>query len=241
MFKPTIGITESEAQYMAPFIDAIERSGGEPWPMYPTHEIPADETVARMDGLLVGGGPDIAPSEYGCEVDPEANVQTEPARDAMELPLLRAALSADLPVLCVCRGMQALNVVSGGTLIQDIAAGRPGHGPSLSERGEEKTSRHRIFIAPGSRLASCVGSGGLVMVNSWHHQGVAEANKSPKLMASAYAVEDGLIEALESPAHRWVVGVQFHPEYRGEVPPQFNRLFEGLVARAAAFRDEAQA
>jgi gamma-glutamyl-gamma-aminobutyrate hydrolase PuuD len=61
---------------------------------------------------------------------------------------------------------------------------------------------------------------------------VAEANKSPKLMASAYSLEDGLIEGLESPLHRWVIGVQFHPELRGEMPPHFDRLFDGLVGRA---------
>ncbi len=236
MSKPVIGVTESEAEYMAPFIDVIEKAGGEPWPIYPDHGLPAGETVARMDGFLAGGGPDIRPSEYGCEVDPAANVKSEPARDEMELPLLRAAMAADMPVLCVCRGMQALNVVSGGTLIQDLGETHPGHGSSLDERGEQTTSRHRIFIAPGSRLAACVGSGGTVMVNSWHHQGVAEANRSPRLMASAYAVEGGLIEALESPAHSWVLGVQFHPELRGEMPPHFDRLFGGLVARADARR-----
>ncbi len=240
MSKPLIGITESEAEYMAPFIDVIERAGGEPWPIYPDHDMPTNETIARMDGFLAGGGPDIQPSEYGCAVDPKANVKTEPVRDAMELPLLRAAMEADMPVLCICRGMQALNVVCGGSLIQDLTDVRPGHGSSLDQKGEETTSKHRIFITPGSRLASCVGSGGLVMVNSWHHQGVAEANKSPKLMASAYAVDDGLIEALESPGHRWVVGVQFHPEYRGEVPPQFDRLFGGLVGRAEAWKGAPQ-
>ena len=236
MSKPVIGITESEAEYMAPFIDVIERAGGEPWPIYPDHDMPTPATLARMDGFLAGGGPDIRPSEYGREVDPAANVRSEPARDEMELPLLRAAMDADMPVLCVCRGMQALNVVSGGTLIQDLGGSHPGHGSSLNERGEQTTSRHRIFISPGSRLAACVGSGGTVMVNSWHHQGVAEANRAPGLLASAYSLDSGLIEALESPAHGWVVGVQFHPELRGEMPPHFDRLFHGLVARAAARR-----
>ena len=221
---------------MAPFIHVIEKAGGEPWPIYPDHDLPIAETVARMDGFLAGGGPDIQPSEYGHEVDATANVKSQPERDAIELPLLKAAMAADLPVLCVCRGMQALNVVSGGSLIQDLGEKYPGHGHSLNDEGEDTSSRHRIFITPGSRLAASVGSGGLVMVNSWHHQGVAEANKSPKLMASAYALDSGLIEALESPSHKWVVGVQFHPELRGEMPPHFDRLFEGLVGRAADWK-----
>ncbi len=236
MSKPLIGITESETQYMALFIDVIEKAGGEPWPIYPDHDMPASESAARMDGFLAGGGPDIQPSMYGHDVCATANVESQPERDAMELPLLEAVVDADLPVLCVCRGMQALNVISGGSLIQDLDEKHPGHGHSLNDKGEKATSRHRIFIAPGSRLASSVGSGGLVRVNSWHHQGVAEANKSPKLMASAYAVEDGLIEALESPHHRWVVGVQFHPELRGEMPPHFDRLFDGLVERARGWK-----
>ena len=231
-----IGITESEAEHMAPYVDVIEKAGGEPWPIYPNHHLSAQETVARMHGFLAGGGPDIRPSEYGHEVDPEANVKSQPVRDEMELPLLRAAMEADMPVLCVCRGMQALNVVLGGTLIQDLGRAHPGHGFSLSDCGDKTTSRHRIFISPGSRLAASVGSGGTVMVNSWHHQGVAEANKSPKLMASAYSVDSGLIEALESPNHGWVLGVQFHPELRGQMPPHFDRLFGGLVARADARR-----
>lgn len=232
MSKPLIGITESEGEYMAPFVHVIEQAGGDPWPIYPDHDLSAPETVIKMDGLLVGGGPDIDPPEYDRVVDPEANVKSQPKRDAIELPLLRAAMTLDMPVLGVCRGMQALNVVSGGSLIQDLGERHPGHGFSLNEKGDKKSSKHRIFITPGSRLAACVGSGGLVTVNSWHHQGVAEANKSSRLMASAYAIEDGLIEGLESTHHRWVIGVQFHPEYRGEIPPHFDRLFGGLVARA---------
>ena len=232
MSKPVIGITESEAQYMAPFIHVIEQAGGEPWPIFPDHALTPKETIERMDGFLAGGGPDIRPSEYDRDIDPTANVKSLPERNEIELPLLRAAIDADLPVLCVSRGMQALNVILGGSLIQDLGDKHPGHGHSLSDDGKEATSRHHIFITPGSRLAQSVGSGGLVRVNSWHHQGVAEPNKSPKLMASAYAVEDGLIEGLESPYHRWVVGVQFHPELRGEIPPHFDRLFSSLVGRA---------
>ncbi|MCH7653041.1 MAG: gamma-glutamyl-gamma-aminobutyrate hydrolase family protein, partial [Chloroflexi bacterium] len=88
-------------------------------------------------------------------------------------------------------------------------------------------------ISPGSKLAAVVGSGGFVRVNSRHHQGIKEPQKSSELLASAYSLEDGYIEALESPGHRWVIGVQFHPERRMEVPPHFDRLFQSLVERAA--------
>jgi gamma-glutamyl-gamma-aminobutyrate hydrolase PuuD len=145
----------------------------------------------------------------------------------VELPLLGAALALDMPVLGICRGMQALNVAMGGGLVRDL----PGHSASETD-GKEAAAFHHIYIAPGSKMAAIVGSGGFVKVNSLHHQGVIEAKKSPRLLASAYSVEDGVIEALESPDHDWVIGVQFHPERRMEVPPQFDRLFWGLVDRS---------
>ena len=132
-----------------------------------------------------------------------------------------------MPVLGICRGVQALNVSLGGTLTDDLS----GH-DSLEEGGGKKSSYHRVYIAPGSKLAAIVGSGGFVRVNSRHRQGIREAQKAPALLASAYSVEDGVIEALESPDHDWVIGVQFHPERRMEVPPQFDKLFQGLVERA---------
>ena len=106
----------------------------------------------------------------------------------------------------------------------------------IHEKESEETNRqysfNRIFISPGCRLASTVGSGGFVRVNSRHHQGLKEPQKSDDLMASAWSLEDGVIEALESTVNDWVLGVQFHPERRGELPPHFDRLFETLVYRA---------
>jgi putative glutamine amidotransferase len=148
-------------------------------------------------------------------------------RDATEFPLLSAALKANIPVLGICRGMQALNVATGGTLIRDI----PGH-KSHREEGKEVASYHRIFIAPGSKLAAIIGAGGFVRVNSLHHQAVREPQKSPNMLASAYSLDDGIIEAIESQYHDWVIGVQFQPERRKELPRQFERLFQGLVYRS---------
>jgi putative glutamine amidotransferase len=119
--------------------------------------------------------------------------------------------------------MQALNTASGGSSV-NLA----GHGPD----GEGGSTYHRVYITPGSRLATIVGSGGFVRVNSQHRAGVKEAQKSPDLMASAYSLEDGVIEALESPEHPWIIGVQFHPERRLELPPHFGKLFEALVAQS---------
>ena len=140
-------------------------------------------------------------------------------------PLIAAALAMDLPVLCTGDGMHALNQALGGAPAETV----PGHAPDQGGG----PSYHRIFIAPGSKLAAAVGSGGFVRVNSRHSKAIREAQRSPSLMASAYGLEDGVIEALESPFHRWTVGVQFQPQRRAEIPPHFDRLFQCLVQRAA--------
>lgn len=190
---------------------AVESAGGEAWLVAPGHGVGASEVVGRAWGLLVGGGSD-------------------PQRDGFEAGLLAAALEADMPVLGIGRGMHALNAVTGG--LPGLAA--PGH--CADEGREAEAAYHRIFIAPGSKLAAIVGSGGFVRVNSLHGEAIREAQKSPAMLASAYSVEDAAIEAIESPAHDWVVGVQFQPERRGELPRQFERLFMGLVQRASMRR-----
>ena len=225
--KPVIGVTANNAAYVAPYCDIVEKSGGDPWIIMPPHDMSPEETLSRMEGLLVCGGEDIHPSWYGQEPEPGVTLELNEARDAVELPLLKAALEADMPVLCICRGMQALNVVMGGTLIQDI----DGH-KAYKDDGKLVSEYHRIYIPPGSKLAAVIGSGGFVRVNSRHHQAIKEPQKSSLLLASAYSLEDGYIEALESPGHRWVIGVQFHPERRLENPPHFDRLFQSMVERA---------
>ena len=228
MSRPVIAVTASpDDPFLQKYASAVERNGGDPWLILTDHREPPGDTLARAGGLLVSGGEDVDPALYGRAGDPEANVRTNPLRDAMELPMLRAALERDMPVLCLCRGLQVLNVVMGGTLIQHI----DGHA-AIDENGKWRAAFHHIYISSGSRLAAAVGAGGFARVNSWHHQGVREPQKSARLLASAYALKDGTIEALESLEHDWVLGVQFHPEIRGEVPPHFEGLFQGLVARA---------
>ncbi len=139
-----------------------------------------------------------------------------------------SAVDRDMPVLGVGAGMIALNVVFGGGAPAEISGHDVEH-----EDGEPVSAYHRIYIAPGSKLAAIVGSGGFVRVNSRHGAGLREAQKSPRLLASAYGLDDGVVEALESPEHDWVIAVQFNPERRMEVPPHFDRLFQGLIERAA--------
>ena len=230
---PVIGVVASSEKDAADSVEAVAAWEAETLVLLPGAAPSTEETLERIDGLLVTGGEDIDPSYYHREVDPEAGVEVNPARDALELPLLQAAMERDMPVLGLCRGMQALNVVSGGSLLQDL----PDH-RKLKEDGEWESSRHRIWVSPGSKLAAALGSGGRVRVNSLHHQGLREAQRSRRLLASAYSLDDSIIEGLESPYHRWVVAVQCHPEWRDELPRQFQQLFGMLVRRAEEYAKE---
>ena len=226
---PTIGITAESEDDASPYCEAVQRAGGTPRLVLPDPNLATDVSLRQVDGLLLSGGADLGPLWYRDPRQAADSEDTSENRDAMEARMLKAALEIDMPVLGVCRGMQAINVALGGRLISDL----PGH-DSSEEEGEEVSAYHRIFISPGSKLASIIGSGGFVRVNSLHHMGLKDAQRSPRLLASAYSQDDGVVEAIESPVHDWVIGVQFHPERRVEVPPQFERLFQALVERAGA-------
>jgi len=223
---PVIGITASTLREAQPYAASLEKRGATVRLLLPGHGASPGQVLREIDALMLSGGADIHPGRYGEEPGPTVEANRE--RDEMELPLLEAALRQDMPVLGICRGMQALNVALGGKLIQDLADHRV-----VREDGLWVSAYHRIFVAPGSKLAAILGVGGFVRVNSRHHQGVKEAQKAPSLLASAYSLDDGLIEALESPAHSWVVAVQCHPERDEELPPHWGHLFDALVERAS--------
>ena len=183
-----------------------------------------------VSGLLLSGGHDIDPSRYGERPDPDAGLELLAGLDSLEFGLLHHALERDIPVLAICRGMQLLNVAFGGSLLQNI----PGHKAELTD-GRWKPVHHSIYLSPGSKLAAILGMGGFFRVNSLHHQGLREAQKSPRLLAAAYSLEDGIIEALESPEHSWVVGVQCHPERQDEVPKVFANLFVAFAERVEQY------
>ncbi len=183
-----------------------------------------------VGGLLLAGGPDIDPSIYGETKEPGVQLELCQELDSLEFGLLRYALEQDMPILAICRGMQLLNVAFGGKLLQDI----PGH-LHLTEEGCREPVRHFIYLSPGSKLAAILGMGGFFRVNGLHHQGLREAQKSPRLLASAYSLDDAIIEALESPEHSWVVGVQCQPERQDEVPPAFKNLFLAFAERAEGY------
>ena len=154
--------TEKEAR---PYVAALAPWKPETLVLLPG-DTPTGKVLEHMDGLLLVGGADIDPHRYGTKPDPSLDLEINESRDALDFELLEAALARDITVVAICRGMQVLNVASGGTLIQHI----PGHRNDQPD-ATNKSMQHRIWIAPGSKLASVVGAGGQVRVNSLHHQG----------------------------------------------------------------------
>ncbi|HRJ42913.1 MAG: gamma-glutamyl-gamma-aminobutyrate hydrolase family protein [Caldilineaceae bacterium] len=175
----------------------------------------------HLDGLILSGGGDVHPRYFGAELA-GANPDTiSEARDELELALARQALAQDLPLFGICRGCQVLNVAAGGGMVQDF----PNHRSST-----ENPVLHQVALSPQSRLAGMIGSPTLA-VNTYHHQGVDGATLAPGMRAAAFscAPDDWLIEAFESPSHRWVVGVQWHPERIFELPDGHRRLWGSFV------------
>ena len=224
-----VAITSVSERNARRYVDAMESAGAEPRVFLPeVHaKVSTTELMQGVGGLLLSGGPDVHPARYGQEPDPNAGLKLCPELDELELRVLEYALLSDMPVLAICRGMQLLNVAFGGRLIQDL----PGH----REGPDGEPVSHQIYVAPGAKSAAIIGSAGFFRVNSYHHQGLNEAQRAPRLMSTAYSVEDGLVEGLESPEHSWVIGLQCHPERQDEVPRTFANLFAGLHDRAELF------
>ena len=222
-----VAITSVDLRNSRRYVEIMETLGAEITLLTPPDDRAVHEILEDVGGLMLTGGPDVDPELYGAEADAEADLELCRPLDDLELRLLDYALDHDMPVLAICRGMQLLNVAFGGQLIQDL----PGH-KAVRDDGKWQPEKHLIYMAPGAKAAAIVGSAGFFRVNSLHHQGLREAQRSPKLMTSAYSVEDGLIEGLESPNHSWVIGLQCHPERQDEVPRSFANLFAGFYERA---------
>ena len=214
------------------YVGAIARAGGEPIVLFPSSDgsFRAD-AFARMTGLLLSGGTDLAPQTYGEDVAGARDVDR--ARDEFEAEAWREAESRRLPVLGICRGLQAINVFSGGRLTQHVE----GHdGPGW---GEGPPLVHRMRVAGGTQLARILHPTNpgtfVVQVNSSHHQAVGAAQVAPSLSASGWApARDGeMVEALEGrDPSRFVLGLQCHPERTTSTPPEFERLFRFFVDAA---------
>ncbi len=243
MKKPVIGITSGgrtegyirsrhyEAFFStpAPYIDAVRRAGGLPLILPPGADW--DEALPLLQGVIVTGGTDIDPAEYAGDPHNPHLLPFDRERDQAELTLLRRQLAArEMPLLCICRGMQALNVAAGGTLYEHI--------PDIRERDIHRDeaglwAMQDLHVERDSLIAAVMGRTAL-RTSSGHHQAVKALGAGLRVVARA---EDGIIEALELPAHPWLIAVQWHPEVTAAQDSSQQALFDALVAQARAVQE----
>jgi putative glutamine amidotransferase len=222
---------ESADLLPASYADAVSAAGAVPVLLPPAiAEADLSETAASvldtLDGLVLAGGADVDPARYGAGREPQTGAP-RPDRDSWELALARAALGVDLPILAICRGMQVLAVAGGGTLVQHLpdVVGHDGHCPTPGVHG-----RHEVLLESG-RLRAVLGD--RVTVATYHHQAVDRPGAGLEITGRC---ADGTIEAVESSAATWAVGVQWHPEaFDGAA------LFADFVRACARFRSRAEA
>ena len=240
MRRPLIGLTAyaQQVQYgsndlmagMLPmtYVRAVHATGGRA--VLITPDDPDTDLIESLDGIVFSGGGDIDPAYWGAERHPETDV--DPARDEAELLLMRAALDADLPVLGVCRGMQVMAVVGGGTLHQHLpdVIGHDGHrassGTDPLAADASAYGRHDVVVQRGSRAHELLGAH--LTVNSFHHQAV---DSTGSFQAVGWCPDDRVIEIIEHPERTFALGVQWHPERTADLRV-FAALTEAATARA---------
>jgi putative glutamine amidotransferase len=225
-----IGITT--CRKLEDYRQAILHARGEPRILDSSMSV--EQALAGIDGLMLTGGDDVAPARYG-EAPHPAVVVAEPGRDEFEIALIAAARARELPIFAICRGVQVLNVACGGTLVQDIPSQLPGSLPhSLPcPPNQPYTLAHEIWIDKDSLLSRLMRErlpDDTCEVNSRHHQAVKDIATGFRITATA---PDGVVEAIEDPAARFCLGVQWHPENFFRTG-EFRPLFEGFLDAAAA-------
>lgn len=236
MMNPVIGIstnflTEDKGKFLGmeriyvnkDYVDAVNKAGGVPLLLPPVEDA---ETVCRYvrlcDGFILSGGGDINPALYGETPHPKLE-EFHSALDRAQWLLTQKILQADKPLLAVCRGVQLLNVVQGGTLWQDVSA--IDHPVMLHSQFSPRGDLfHPVDIAQDSILHRIFGD--KLEVNSFHHQCLKEPGKRLKITATA---PDGIIEAVEMPDHRFVIGIQWHPEMLLTASDTMLPLFQQLM------------
>jgi putative glutamine amidotransferase len=212
------------------YAEAVTRAGGTPILIDDAADPERRSAAfASMDGLLLSGGADIDPARYGRETDGARDV--ERGRDALEAEAWAEASARGLPVLGICRGLQAVNVFAGGTLTQHV------DGHARAAFGHGTPGRHELRLVHGTRIAALLSAAGLRAsepVNSFHHQAVGPSDLAPGLVAAGWSPSPvgDIVEALESADGRWVAAVQCHPERLDSTPTAFEALFAAFVGEA---------
>ncbi|HET7291337.1 MAG TPA: gamma-glutamyl-gamma-aminobutyrate hydrolase family protein [Vicinamibacteria bacterium] len=235
MTRPAIGITIGYDEdrpdrhlLREDYVKSVVVAGGLPYVLAPVFDRDIPALLDRLEGLVLTGGSDVDPEIYGEKAHPQLGPVFR-VRDDFEVALCREALRRDLPILAICRGHQVLNVATGGTLIQDLPSQQSGGGVDHDPDTERAQRVHDVRIAEACRLRRLLGKE-TVGVNSFHHQAIRHLG--PGLVATAWS-PDGVVEAVEASAHRYVLGVQWHPESFWREDVGFRPLFRALVEEAA--------
>lgn len=204
------------------YVRAVQRAGGAPviLPPDPEWTQDPDNALDGLDGLILCGGVDVGPETYGAERHPRTD-PSDHERDAFEVAMTRRALERDIPVLGICRGMQLMNVAAGGTLIQHLPdhVGHEDHRHTPGAFGD-----HPVRLDAGSLAARAAGETAHNS-KSHHHQAVDRVGEG--FVVTGHSEADDLIEAIESPGHRYALGVQWHPEV-----DETSRIVASLVEEA---------
>lgn len=234
---PIVGITtggfqESESTnwrfpacfVLEPYIRAVRQAGAIPV-LLPPGELHREQMLNLLHAVVVTGGVDVQPHHYQGNSAHPALTNHDPQRDEHELALIQLlAKRHDLPTLCICRGMQVMNVALGGTLYEHIPDIRQ---PDIHRNAEGHFTVHAVHV-DNSRLKQIMGTD-QVMTYSGHHQAAREIAPDLQVVAKA---PDGIVEALENTAHPWMIGLQWHPEVSAADDPTQQALFDALVAEA---------
>lgn len=235
--KPVIGVmplldSKRESYWMLPgYMQGVERAGGIPVMLPLTEdEEDIDFIAEKFDGFLLTGGQDVSPELYG-EERLDLCGECSSLRDGMEKRLFTDAVEEDKPVLGICRGIQFINAVLGGTLYQDLTAQKPSDTEHCQKPPYDRPV-HRVDIKCGTPLYELIGKQSLY-VNSYHHQAVKEL--APRLRAMAYS-SDGLTEAVYMPDKSFVWAVQWHPEFSYKTDEDSRKIFSALVKAACRYR-----
>lgn len=240
--KPVIGITCSRTtggawgtyslgHFMdytySDYSEALLDAGAAPVIVPTAQDQQSLETIlGTLQGLILSGGPDLHPRHYGQEPMPGLG-EVDAELDRMELAAARTAIAMDLPLLGICRGIQVLTVALGGTLYQDLPSQVP-ESICHTPKADKAVTGHRVRLVSGSRLHRLCRSDE-IWVNSQHHQAINDP--APGLTINAQAL-DGIIEAVDYPANRFALGVQWHPEGTWRSDPHSRQLFAALVTAA---------
>lgn len=227
--QPMIGVTaplrDGKIIVSQDVMQAVLAGGGIPVVLpYTKNHDSIREMIERIDGLLLSGGVDIDPTLFGEEPLPGLG-EIMPQRDELETQLIREALGQDLPILAICRGVQMLNVVAGGNMYQDVSS-QKANILQHSQKAPTDHLSHFVNIEKGSKLQQIIGQE-RIKVNSFHHQAVKDP--APGFQVTA-AASDGVVEAIESLQHTFVVGVQWHPECSVSSDEPSQKIFRAFIA-----------